>query len=108
MTKPSKAEQYAEGVAALRDAVNAYRAAKQQPGAEPPQAPKLATLRLPPAERPTPIDGFPMNDSPPAQVPDYGTMGRVQAIRHRQRRPGAQLPNKPMGPTQLIKKRTAE
>jgi hypothetical protein len=90
----------------LRQVVNAYRAER---GSGPTPAPtKPAPRRLVPTERPTPIEGFPFTDSPPAEVPDYGTMGRVQAIKHRQRKVGARLPSEPVGPTQLIKRRDYE
>jgi hypothetical protein len=112
MTKPIVPRDLAESEAdQLREAVNAYRAER---GLEPAPAPtKPKRPRLSPAERPTEIPGYPLNDSPPAEIPDYGTMSRVQAIKHRQQRKiRAQLPI--TGEPQLIKRgdlrtwRTAE
>jgi hypothetical protein len=101
MTKPIvPREQLASEADRLREAVNAYRA--QKPAAEPPQSAKPQRRRRAPADRPTPIDGYPFNDSSPAEIPDYGTMARVQAIKRRQRKIGAQLPI--AGEPQLIKK----
>jgi hypothetical protein len=85
----------------LRQAVNAYHAQKGALPSATAQQPERR--RQPPAERPTEIPGFPLNDSPPAEIPDYGTMSRVQAIKHRQRKIGAQLPI--TGEPQLIKRR---
>jgi hypothetical protein len=115
VTKPIVSrERLASETDRLRQAVNAYRAQKealpsatsQQPGAEPPQAPKPKRRSLSLAGRPTVLAGWPLNPSPPAEIPDYGTMGRVQAIRHRQRRPGARLPI--TGEPHLIKRRDYE
>jgi hypothetical protein len=90
----------------FRIAVNAHIAAKRgEPITEPPQSPKPERRRLAPAERPTEIPGYPLNDTPPAESPDYGTMSPVQAIKHRQRKIGAQLPTKPFGEPQLVKRR---
>jgi hypothetical protein len=93
----------------FRDAVNAYRAAKRgEPTAEPAQA--IALLRRAPVNQLTELPDWPLNRSPPAEAPDYGSM--AQAITHRRRKVGAQLPAKPFGEPQLVKKgdlrRTAE
>jgi hypothetical protein len=100
MSRPSKAAERLARTEALRDAVNAYRA--QKPGTEPPQATKPKRRGVP-LDRPSEIPGYPVNDSPPAEAPDYGTMSRVQAITHRQRKIGARLPIKPIGEPELIK-----
>jgi hypothetical protein len=90
-------------VGRLREAVDAYRSQK---GTEQPQAPKPAKRRLPPAERPTEVPGFPLNEPRPDQeIPDFHTMQTAQIVaRARQRKVGAQLPAKPIGEPQLRKR----
>jgi hypothetical protein len=112
MTKPSKTAQYRAEADRLRGAVDAYRAER---GLKPSPAPtKPERRRLSPAASPTEIPGYPLNPTPPAEIPDYGNMARVTAIKTRQRKVGAQLPSKPVGEPQLIKRgdlrtgRTAE
>jgi hypothetical protein len=111
--RPTKtAVERASEIDQLRDAANAYRATKPPPDTAP-TPPTKPKRRLATANYPTEIKGWPLNPSPPASVPDYGTMSRVQAIKHRQRKVGAQLPSK-FGEPQLIKRsdlrtwRTAE
>jgi hypothetical protein len=104
MTKPIVSrERLASETDQLRQAVNAHRA--QKPAAAPLQSTKPAKRRPPPAERPTSIDGYPFNDSPPAAIPDFRTMETAQiVVRARQRKVGAQLPAKPFGPPELRKR----
>ena len=103
----------------LRERVNAYRAERDEAGAEvpftnpaheggecnKPTPSKSKSYRLPLADGPTPIDGYPFNPSPPKDVPDYVNMGRVQATRATQAaRRGKRAPMKPSGPSGLRKK----
>jgi hypothetical protein len=103
MSKPSKMAAYLAEANRLREEVNAFIAAKRDGAAtEPLQSTKPERRRSPPAARPTELPGWPLNPSPPAEIPDYGTM--VQATKQRQRKIGAQLPSKPIGEPRLIKK----
>jgi hypothetical protein len=62
----------------------------------------------PPIDLPTPILGFPLGPSRPGQdIPDYGSMGRVKAIKERQRANGTTIRD-PLGGPQLIKRRDYE
>jgi hypothetical protein len=93
----------------LREEVNAFIAAKRDGAAgvenPTPQSPKPKQRRLSPASYPTELAGWPLNPSPPAEVPNFHTMQTAQIVaRARRRKVGAQLPSKPIGPTQLIKK----
>jgi hypothetical protein len=65
---------------------------------------KPKSYKLPPLATPTPIEGYPLNPSPPAEIPDYGDMGRVQAIRRRQWEVGRRAPMKPIGEPTLRKR----
>jgi hypothetical protein len=101
----------------LRDAVNAFIAAKRsgeaggpngirQHATEPPQATKPAKLRPSPAARPTEIPGFPLNDNPPRQIPDYGNIARVKAMREQRRerrRKNGRVTLDPIGSPELRK-----
>jgi hypothetical protein len=99
MTKPLKtaAERLIEAQR-LSKAVDAYRA--QKPATELPQPAKPKSRTILQAT-PTPIPGFPFNATPPAEIPEYGTMARVQAIR--QRRLGARPPLEPAGKPEVRK-----
>ena len=97
-------------------AVDAYRAARGAASAEgAPLKPKSLALKAPmmaapsyqqpPAQYPTEIPGWPLNwDAARHEIPDYGTMARVQAIKPRQRKLGAQMPMKPIGRSELRKR----
>ena len=109
--KPRKMEQYIAEGKRLADVVAAHRAARGEASAEVPSAQtgspepdcnKRKSYRLPPLATPTPIPGYPLNPSP-AEVPDYGTMGRVKAIKARQRSRKID----PIGPPELVKAREA-
>jgi hypothetical protein len=108
MSKPLKTAQYAAGAAQFRDAVNAYR---EERGSAPNPVPTKPKRPRVPLERPTEIKGFPLNDSLPQDIPDYGSIARVTAMqeqrRERQRKIGALRSVKPIGEPQLIK-RTAK
>jgi hypothetical protein len=116
MARPRKMEQYiAEGrrLVALVDAHRAAKAAEaslQSGSPEPDQAPvptkRKKSYPLPPLETPTPIPGFPFRDpAEQAEAPDYGTIGRMQAIRAAQaERRGKKAPMKPIGPSELRKR----
>jgi hypothetical protein len=94
MTKPVvPRERLASETDLLREAVNAYRA--QKPATEPPQSPKPPKRRPSPAAALSIIPGWPLNPNPPAEVPDFLTMGT--AAKHRQRKIGAQLPTSRWG-----------
>jgi hypothetical protein len=77
---------------------------RERSGTPTPTPTKSKSYRLPTADGPTPIDGYPFNPSPPKEVPDYRSMARVQAVKHRQRKLGAQAPMKPIGEPTLRKK----
>jgi hypothetical protein len=105
--QPLKMAQYLADGKRLAEAVNAYRAARGDDEATPPPGGnynKPKSYRLPPLDRPTPIPGFPFTESPPTEAPNYGTIGRVKAIKFRQRRLGARAPVKPGGPSELRKR----
>ena len=114
VAKPSKIALYLAGGDRLRDAVNAYRAARGAASAEEPvtQSPapavvcnKRKSYPLPPLPGPTEIPGFPLNLSPPAEAPDYGNLARVQAIRAAQAaRRGKRAAMTPRGPSRLVKR----
>ena len=125
MTKPT-IPQYLKNGESLREAVSAYRQERDEallqtiqnyksemenrftvcnsPEAPAPTKPK-PYRRLPVANYPTEIPGFPLNESRAGQdVPDYGTMSRVKAVKHRQRILGARAGMKPNGPPELRKR----
>ena len=107
--KPRKIDQYLADGNRLRDAVAAYRAQRDEAGAEVPVTPtptKRKSWPLPPLERPTEIPGFPTNPSPPRlDLPDYGSIGRLKAIRAAQAdRRGKRAPLTPSGPSRLVKR----
>jgi hypothetical protein len=90
----------------LRDAVNAYRAARGEASAEspPPKPQRIATQQYPSV-----IPGFPLNPNPPKKAPDYGSMARVAATRAAMaERRGKRAPMKPNGPFRLVKRRDGE
>jgi len=120
--KPSKMAQYLANGQRLRDAVNAYRAAKGEASAEGavteqlnvgtecndasvPTKPK--SQRLPPLATPTELPDYPLNwDAARQEIPDYGSMARLQATRATQaERRGKRAPLKPIGPSRLVKRR---
>ena len=101
----------------LTELVNAYRTARDEAllqsgltqsaspdadcnNAPVPPKPKRKSYPLPPLPGPTEIPGYPLNPSPPAEAPDYGNMGRVAAIKRRQR----DRKMDPIGPPELIKR----
>ena len=108
----AKMEQYLAEGGRLAAAVAAHRAARDEASAEetgtqsvgPPtdyNKPKRRSYPLPPLDRPSELEGYPLN-SPGQAVPDYGSMARVQAIKHRKL--GARAPMKPIGEPQLRKR----
>jgi hypothetical protein len=106
--KPNKMEIYL-AANQLREAVNAYRAQRDEAGAqrdvEAPAPIKKKSWPLPPQDQPTPIPGFPFNASPPKEAPDYGSMGRLHATRAAQaERRGKNAPMKSSGAPELRKK----
>jgi hypothetical protein len=115
---PSKIALYLAEGDRLRDAVNAYRAARSNvtpvsPSdtveGEPTQALiKRKSYPLPPLDRPTELPDWPLNPSPPADAPDYGNLARVKATRAAQAaRRGKKSPLTPSGPSRLVKAREA-
>jgi hypothetical protein len=85
----------------LRDAVNAHRAARGASAESPP--PK--SQRLPPAQYPTEIPGFPLNPTPPAEIPNYASMARLKATRAAvAERRGKRATLKPIGEPTLRKR----
>jgi hypothetical protein len=120
MAKPRKMELYLAEAERFMETVKAYRAAKEEASAEVPvtqrtyvspncnNAPaptKRKSYQLPPLDRPTEIEGYPLNPRPPAEAPDYSSIGRVKAIRATQAaRRGRRAPLTPSGPSELRKK----
>jgi hypothetical protein len=114
--QPLKTALYLAEGERLREVVNAYRAARdvsgvpngtvdRVTGAEVPAPTPTKPKRLPPLYGPTPIDGYPLNPSPPKEVPDYGNMARLHATRAAQaERRGKKAPLKPIGEPTLRKK----
>jgi hypothetical protein len=107
--KPSKMEERLAETNRFRDEVNAHIAAKRDGAAPEPAQPAKPTLRrLSPAACPTEIPGYPLNDSPPKDVPQYGTMARVVAMRETRaaqaRLRGKRAPMSPSGPPELRKR----
>jgi hypothetical protein len=104
--RPSRMAQYQAGAERLSDAVDAYRAER---GLEPAPAPtKPNRPRLSPADRPTEIAGYPLNDSPPQDIPDYGNIARVKAMqeqRRERRRKNGTATLDPIGAPELRKQR---
>jgi hypothetical protein len=86
----------------LRETVDAYRRARGSGAADVASKPKRR--RLPSLPRPTEIEGYSLNSTPPTASPDYGTMARVTAIKWRQRKSGARAPMKPVGRPELRKR----
>ena len=83
-------DQYLANGERLAEVVNAYRATKGAASAETPftqhersfvECNKPKSYKLPPLAGPTEIPGYPLNPSPAQDVPDYGTIGRVKAMR---------------------------
>jgi hypothetical protein len=110
--QPLKIAQYIAEGRRLMALVNDYRAAK---GDVTPVSPsdtvdgeptptKKKSYPLPALDRPTELPDWPLNPSPPAEAPDCGSMARVQAVKHRQRKVGAVAPMTPIGPSELRKK----
>jgi hypothetical protein len=107
--KPLKTAQYAAEAAQFRDTVNSYRDAKLQT-TPPPQS--LTTKRrrqlhhpAPAAralDRPTEIPGYPLNDSPPAEAPDYRTMQTAHIVARARKAQGRNL-IETLGPSELRK-----
>jgi len=97
----------------LRDAVNAYRAARSDvtpvsPSQPTPAPTKRKSYPLPPLDRPTELPGFPLRDTAGPDIPDYGSIGRLKAIRAAQAaRLGKRAPMAPIGPSRLVKAREA-
>ena len=79
MSKPSKMAEYLAEAERLRETVDAYRRARGSGAAD--VAPKPERRRLPPLPRPAEIESYPLNSTPPTQIPGYGTMARVTAIK---------------------------
>ena len=102
MSKLSKMAEYLAEAERLRETVDAYRRARGS-GADD-VASKPERRRLPPLPRPTEIEGYPLNSTPPTEIPDYGTMARVTVIKWRQRKLGARAPIKPVGRPELRKR----
>jgi hypothetical protein len=102
----------AEGEARLADVVKAYRAAKGEMSApqgedfhDAPAPTKRRSYPLPPLDRPTEIEGYPLNPSPPKELPDYGNIARLKATRAAQaERRGKKSPLTPIGPSELRKR----
>jgi hypothetical protein len=84
--RPLRMAEYLAEAERLRETVDAYRRARGD-GADD-AAPKPERRRLPPLPRPTETEGYPLNSTPPTEIPDYGTMARVTAIKWRQRKLG--------------------
>jgi hypothetical protein len=87
---------------AARDAASAETSVTEHLHVEP-QCNKRKSYRLPPLPTPTEIPGYPLNPSPAQEVPDYETMGRVKAIKARQRGGGTPRLD-PSGPPELLKR----
>jgi hypothetical protein len=122
--KPSKIAQYLAEGDRLRDAVDAYRAARSDvtpvSPSEPTPAPtKRRSYPLPPAQYPSELPDYPLNwgaarqdgeaiIGPAKEIPDYGSLGRLKAVRAAQaERRGKKSPLTPSGPSRLVKAREA-
>jgi hypothetical protein len=110
--QPLKIAQYIAEGRRLVEAVEALRAARDEallqsdaPASEAPGPTKRKSYKLPPLSTPTEIPGYPLNPSLPAEVPEYGSISRVKAIRATQAaRRGKKAPMTPSGPSELRKK----
>jgi hypothetical protein len=116
--QPLKIAQYIAEGRRLMALVNDYRAAKgagdttcpvSQPdpvdGEPAPVPTKRKSYRLPPLDRPSELEGYPLNPTPGQEIPDYGNIGRVKAIRATQAaRRGKRAPLTPSGPSRLVKR----
>jgi hypothetical protein len=100
--RPLKTAEYLAQAERLRETVDAYRRARGDRADD--DAPKPERRRLPPLPRPTEIEGYPLNSTPRTEIPDYGTMTPVTAIKWRQRKLGARAPIKPVGRPELRKR----
>jgi hypothetical protein len=104
MSKPLKMAEYLAEAERLREMVDAYRRARRSGAGADDDAPKPERRRLPSLPRPTEIEGYPLNSTPPTEIPDYGKMARVTVIKWRQRKLGARAPVKPVGRPELRKR----
>jgi hypothetical protein len=122
--QPLKMAQYLEEGKKLMEAVVAYRAARDEASVEElatqeaersasdvtdsapvPTKPKRKSYPLPPLETPSEIPGYPLSSSPPRDIPDYGSIGRLKATRAAQaERRGKRAPLAPSGPSELRKR----
>jgi hypothetical protein len=100
--RPLKMAEYLAEAERLRETVDAYRRARGSGAAD--VASKAERRRLPRLPRPTEIAGYPLNSTPPTEIPDYGTMARLTAIKWRHRKSGARAPMKPVGRLELRKR----
>ena len=119
--QPLKIAQYLAEGRQLAALVNDYRAARDKASAEgatllqtgtPVQdcnkPTKRKSYRLPPLDRPTELEGYPLNPSPPKEAPNYESLARVKAIRATQAaRRGKRAPLTPSGPSGLRKNEAA-
>jgi len=105
--RKTRTASYLEEAARFGVIVNEYRAAKAEADGETTPT-KKRSWPLPLQDRPTQIEGFPLNANPPRpDVPDYGSMASLKASRARQaERLGRHAPIKPTGPSELRKAST--
>jgi hypothetical protein len=113
--KPRKIEQYLAEGQRLAEVVAAHRAATgaasaeapvtQQPDVYPecnkPRSPR--SQRLPSAQYPTELPGWPLNPRPPAEVPDYRTIETASIVVRARKAKGRSL-IEPIGPSELRKR----
>lgn len=67
-----KIAKYLSEAERLRETVDAYRRVRGSGSADVVSKPERR--RLPPLPRPTEIEGYPLNSTPPTEIPDYETM----------------------------------
>jgi hypothetical protein len=113
MAKPSKIAQYLAAGDVLREAVNAYRATRDEAllqsaagAADCNKRTKRKSYPLPPLDRPSEIPGFPLNAAG-HDMPNYGSISWAPAPSTRAamaERRGKNAPLKPTGPSGLRKK----
>jgi hypothetical protein len=115
MAKPRKMDQYIAEGRRLVEVVAAYREARDaaSPVSQPdpvdgelsPAPAKKKSYRLPPLDRPTELPDWPLNPPQDIDLPDYGNLARVKAIRATQAaRRGKKAPMTPIGPSELRKR----
>jgi hypothetical protein len=100
MAKPRKMELYLAEAERFAETVKAYRAAA---GGDEPAPTPTKPRRLPTAQYPSEIPGYPLNPSPPKEIPEYRTMETAQIVVRARKAKGRGL-IEPIGPSELRKR----